>query len=317
MDARGGVSVPRGTISVMTGHDGVARRYDRAGEAVGPAVAADLPGALSGLLAAVVGLIVALSPELILLPGGAYVTVPAVRSPLAVAALAAVLVGVLAARRHPALATVVVVLPFATTAWTGWFVLGWWLGLVAVATVAAHRAPPHAVAPAAAAVAATAWFTQSDIVASVPLGSSAVGDGPDAAVSLGGMLGLLVVAVSTAGAVGVWSRRRADAPEAAAERAMVARALAAAAAHRVSLVAARAEMAPPYRYADGDAARRVALAALAVDARRALGDLRHALVVLRHAHGDAPAGAAHARGVASAGTVHDDSTRPVGGPTRS
>ncbi|GCD18997.1 hypothetical protein CTKZ_05590 [Cellulomonas algicola] len=246
------------------------------------------------MLAGVVGATLALSPELLLVPGGAYLTVPALRSPLLVVALVAVVVGVLVARRHPGWATVLVLMPFATTAWTGWFVLGWWAGLVAVAAVAAHRAPWRALPPAAAAVAVTSWFTVSDIVASVPLGSSAVGDdGRDGLVSLAVMLGLLVAAVGVATVGGMVERRRdpvddpADDPDAA-ERARRARELTDAAARRISLVAARAEMAPPYRYRDGGADRRAALAALAVDARRALGELRHALVVLDHADAERP-----------------------------
>src|SRR5690349_21577495 len=105
------------------------------------------------------------------------------------------------------------------------------------------------------------------------------------------MLGLLVAAVAVATVGGVVDRRRdpADRPADdldAAERARRARELTDAAARRISLVAARAEMAPPYRYRDGGADRRAALAALAVDARRALGELRHALVVLDHADTD-------------------------------
>lgn len=271
----------------MVHDDAVARRYDRAGGR-GHEVVTTRPGPLAAVLAGVVGVTLALSPELLLVPGGAYLTVPALRSPLLLVAIVAVVVGVLVARRHPGWATVLVLMPFATTVWTGWFVLGWWAGLVAVAAVAAHRTFWRAALPAAAAVAVTSWFTISDIVASVPLGSSAVGDGRDELVSVAAMLGLLVAALTVATVGGLVDRRRdpadvpADDPDAA-ERARLARELTDAAARRISLVAARAEMAPPYRYRDGGADRRAALAALAVDARRALGELRHALAVLDHA----------------------------------
>ncbi|QHT57228.1 hypothetical protein GXP71_14855 [Cellulomonas sp. H30R-01] len=277
----------------MTDDDAVSGRYDRAGGR-GRRTVTTRPGPLAAVLAGIVGATLALSPELLLVPGGAYLTVPALRSPLLLVAIVAVVVGVLVARRHPGWATLLVVMPFATTVWTGWFVLGWWAGLVAVAAVAAHRAPWRALLPAAAAVAVTSWFTVSDIVASVPLGSSAVGDaGRDGLVSFAAMLGLLVAAVAVATVGGMVDRRRdaADAPVDdldAAERARRARELTDAATRRISLVAARAEMAPPYRYRDGGADRRAALAALAVDARRALGELRHALVVLDHADAERP-----------------------------
>ncbi|MDC7121944.1 histidine kinase [Cellulomonas fimi] len=267
----------------MADDDAVSQRYDGAARR-GHDRVATRPGPLAGVLAGVVGVSLALSPELVLVPGGAYLTHPPLQSPLLLAAIAAVVVGVLVARRHPGWATVLVLMPFATTVWTGWFVLGWWAGLVAVAAVAAHRGPRRALLPAAAAVAVTAWFTVSDIIASVPLGSSAVGDGRDELVSIAAMLGLLLVAITIATVGGMVDRPRepdaAPDDDAAAERARLARELTDAAARRISLVAARAETAPPYRYRDGGADRRAALAALAVDARRALGELRHALVVL-------------------------------------
>lgn len=299
----------------MAHDDAVAPRYDRAGRR-GHERLTTRPGPLAGVLAGVVAVTLALSPELVLVPGGAYLSTPALRSPLLLVAIVAVAVGVLVARRHPGWATVLVLMPFATTVWTGWFVLGWWAGLVAVAAVAAYRALWRAAVPALGAVAVTAWFTVSDIVASVPLGSSAVGDGRDELVSLGAMLGLLLVAVAVATGGGIVARHRgvdeSRPPDGAAiERARLARELTDAATRRISLVAARAEMAPPYRYPDGGADRRAALAALAVDARRALGELRHALVVLDHADGAAPgpggtgvgpAGPHHARADRAAGT---------------
>lgn len=298
------MSVGHGTIGVMTGDDRVVRRYDTAGDRIG----VTRPGPLAGMLAGIVGVILALSPELVLVPGGAYLTTPALRSPLLLVAVVAVVVGVLGARRHPVWATVLVLMPFATTVWTGWFVLGWWAGLVAVAAVAAHRALWRAALPAAGAVAVAAWFALSGIVASVPLGSSAMRDWPDETATLGAMLGLLAAAVTVATVGGLVDRRREPddvrpADRAAAERARRARALTDAATRRISLVAARAEMAPPYRYRDGGADRQAELAVLAVDARRALGELQHALVVLRHADLD---GAAPDRGRRDA--------RPAPGP---
>lgn len=83
------------------------------------------------------------------------------------------------------------------------------------------------------------------------------------------------------------TERRALAVESvAAERARLARDLHDVVAHHVSLVAVRAESAP-YQYPGLDDRAREVLAAVAVDARQALGELRHVLAVLRRT-GDEP-----------------------------
>src|SRR5690349_3380317 len=94
---------------VMTDDDKVVQRYDRRGRR-GHEVITTRPGPLAGVLAGLVGATLALSPELLLVPGGAYLTVPALRSPLLLVAIAAVVVGVLVARRHPGWATLLVLM---------------------------------------------------------------------------------------------------------------------------------------------------------------------------------------------------------------
>ena len=207
---------------------------------------------------------------------------------------ACVVVGVALGRRWPVWATALTLLPFLVVPWYGAIVWGWWLGIVAVAVLAALDGIRRAVVPTAAALLVAAWYCGTAIPAYLPIGAvTAGGRGGYAR----GILTVYVVAVLTAVAVGYAvgsvrrsQRRVADAQvterhaleieSLAGERARLARDLHDVVAHHVSLVAVRAESAPFLHPDLNDDAREV-LAAIASDAREALTELRQVLVVLQ------------------------------------
>src|SRR3954454_22998565 len=59
------------------------------------------------------------------------------RLPVGLVAGALVVAGVVVGRRWPVRGTLLALLPFLATAITGWFAYGWWLGLLAIAMLAA------------------------------------------------------------------------------------------------------------------------------------------------------------------------------------
>ncbi|AEE47628.1 sensor histidine kinase [Cellulomonas fimi] len=257
---------------------------------------------LPAVLATLVGGYVLLSPRLVdvvMRPGEVqYATVWSllVALPATVVVVAAVLLGA----RHPVGGTILLAAPFVAVPSLGWFPYGWLLGFYAIAGLAARRRVRDAAAPALAVLAVATVFAAVDVLGSTPTGAMQAGaphgfDWP----SLVGHTVLLVAVVLVAAAAGAAVRSRALAAAAgdkerralavesvAAERARLARDLHDVVAHHVSLVAVRAESAP-YQYPDLDDRAREVLAAVAVDARQALGELRHVLAVLRRT-GDDP-----------------------------
>lgn len=205
-----------------------------------------------------------------------------------------VVVGVTLARRWPVWATVLTVLPFIQVPWNGGFVWGWWLGILAVAALAALDGVVRAVVPTAAALLVAAWYCGTEMPAYLPIGPVTSGTGADfewAALAMYAFWVLAVVGVAAAIGASQRSRRRqADAhlterhalqvESLAGERARLARDLHDVVAHHVSLVAVRAESAPFIHPDLNDDAREV-LAAIATDAREALTELRQVLVVLQ------------------------------------
>lgn len=222
--------------------------------------------------------------------------------------------GIAMARRHPWWATLLPLVPFLLLPWTGWFVWGWLAALVAVASVAALDGLRRAVPATVAAFGVALVYCASSVPALLPIGPVTSGrqttDGRSATSWLGldsrtGLtLGLYVLAIIAvvalswaAGSAGRARTSRVAALQAqeraltvqsvSAERARLARDLHDVVAHHVSLVAVRAESAP-FQHPDlGDDARAV-LAAIADDARAALGELRQVLTVLQRSEGAAP-----------------------------
>lgn len=271
------------------------------------AAAASVPSAVallrrtlpSVVLATLVGAFLLASPGLdhVVTGDGAWVsygTNPGTTSGYVLAATVVVVVGVLLGRAHPVWATVLVLLPFLGYAWLGWWAYGWWLGLVAVAVLAALDGPVRAVVPVVAAVAVALWFCAAPVVASVPIGATDSGSGSGFSayvfvvhvVALGAAVSLAAAAGSSARsrartrAAESQERRALEVESAAAERARLARDLHDVVAHHVSLVVVRAESAP-FQYPDLDEDAREVLAAVASDGRQALGELRQVLTVLR------------------------------------
>jgi signal transduction histidine kinase len=206
----------------------------------------------------------------------------------------AVVVGVVLARRWPGWATALALLPFLQMPWSDGFVWAWWLGILAVAALAALDRPRRAIAPTVAALAVVAWYCGTEKPAYLPIGPVTSGTGLDYewdAFAVYTLWVLGVVGVATAiGATGRSRRRQAGAKateqraleveSVAGERARLARDLHDVVAHHVSLVAVRAESAPFIHPDLNDDAREV-LAAIATDAREALTELRQVLVVLQ------------------------------------
>jgi signal transduction histidine kinase len=220
----------------------------------------------------------------------------------ALAGVAGVLVvaGVVVAAWRPVLATTMTVAPFAFLPWSGWFVVGWYLAVVAVALVAALRTWRAVLLPYAAALGLAAVYCGCDLVGYTPIGPVTSGTEPPFrwvtfAVYVVWVTGAVLVALAL-GARQRTRRREALAQQQeeralttdalARERARMARDLHDVVAHHVSLIAVRAESAP-YQYPDLDDDARAVLADVARDAREALGELREALNVLRRTDDDA------------------------------
>ncbi len=224
-----------------------------------------------------------------------------VRLPLAVADAAAV-GAVVVAYRRPLVATGLGLLPFAFVLAGGSFVWGWLLGLLGVVAVAAARRWLAALPAFAAAVVVAGVYCGGGHPAVLPIGLVTSGGGPGgygevtfalyvawfavayAVAALGGAVPRLRVRQRE---TAVQERHAFEVEHVASERARMARDLHDVVAHHVSLIAVRAESAP-YQHPDLDPAAREVLAAIATDARTAIGELRHALTVLRRTDEAAP-----------------------------
>ena len=208
-----------------------------------------------------------------------------------------VVAGVLAGRRRPGLGTVLCLVPFVTTLFTGIFVWGWWLGLLAVAFLAALDGARRAVVPFAATLGVAIAYCRTGVEAYLPIGPVTAGsEGTRGTVLM--VYILISTSVVTCGwlfgqARRTWARgieveaaeqHAYEVESLAGERARLARDLHDVVAHHVSLVAVRAESAPYVHPSLNDEARAV-LAAIAADAREALTELRQVLVVLQRTDG--------------------------------
>jgi len=225
-----------------------------------------------------------------------------------VGGLAAV-AGILLARRHPSWATLLTMSPFLLLPWTGWFVWAWFAALVSIASITALEGLRRALAPTVAAVGVALVYCGTTIAALLPIGPVTSGRQTPEGARPTSWLGLdsrvvpvfvaylvaILAVVGVSWAVGSMHRarsartaaeqseRRALVVEsAAAERARLARDLHDVVAHHVSLVAVRAESAP-FQHPTLNAEARTVLAAIAQDARAALGELRQVLAVLQRA----------------------------------
>lgn len=202
--------------------------------------------------------------------------------------------GVVLGRRFPGWATLMTLVPFLAVPWMGGFVWGWWLGVLAVAVLAALEGVDRAALPTLASVVVVIVYCGTEAPAFLPIGPVTSGTGPGyELVVLVMYLVAIVGVVGIAAAVGSAQRSRRREEDAlaveqhaltveslAAERARLARDLHDVVAHHVSLVAVRAESAPFVHPGLDDDARAV-LAAIALDAREALTELRQVLVVLQ------------------------------------
>lgn len=243
----------------------------------------------TALVAAVVGgFLVATPADLLTIGDLAHPVLPLL------AAGATSVAAVVVAHRHPLVATGVAALPFALVPWAGTFVWGWLLGLLGVMVVAAARRWQAALPAWAAAVVVAALYCTSEAAAVLPIGlvtswySAGYGT-TTLLLYVGAFAVVLAVAAVLGAAPRTWARQRAaevqerrafEVEHVASERARMARDLHDVVAHHVSLIAVRAESAP-YQHPDLDPAARDVLAAIAGDARAAIGELRHALTVLR------------------------------------
>jgi len=243
----------------------------------------------SVFLAVVVGAFLLLTPTNAMVDGYAESSWQ-FRLPVGLVAGGLVVAGVVVGRRWPVRGTLLALLPFLATAITGWFAYGWWLGLLAIAMLAALDGIGRALVPYAATLLVAAWYCRSTIVALLPIGEVTSGNLDGILVVYAVIVTLLVAGAWIFGlARRVWARGiEVDAVEQhaleveslAGERARLARDLHDVVAHHVSLVAVRAESAPYVHPSLNDEARAV-LAAIAADAREALTELRQVLVVLQ------------------------------------
>jgi signal transduction histidine kinase len=206
---------------------------------------------------------------------------------------------VVVARHRPATATLLAAWPFVTIPLMGTFVWGWWLALLMITCLVLQDSWRRAVVPLVATLVAAWIYALTGVPAALPIGPVNAGDYDGGRAIQAGLVytaavGLVVGVAAVVRAAGA-SRRRSQAAAAterhalavesvAAERARLARDLHDVVAHHVSLVAVRAESAP-YAQPRMDAATREVLAAIATDARSALGELRQVLAVLRRSDG--------------------------------
>jgi len=246
--------------------------------------------------ATVVGAFLLITPRVTdyqTLSGGAMWSTPGGTDGFTVVAGLCVLAGVVVGRQWPLWGTALTFLPFVQVPWGDGFVWGWWLGILAVAVLAALDGLARAVVPTLTALLVVVWYCGSDVPALLPIGPVTSGSGTgyqwDALVIYAFWV---VTAVGIAAASGSARRSRLRAAGArateqhalaveslAGERARLARDLHDVVAHHVSLVAVRAESAPFVHPALDEQARTI-FAAIAADAREALGELRQVLVVL-------------------------------------
>ncbi|MBT0993868.1 hypothetical protein KIN34_06155 [Cellulomonas sp. DKR-3] len=256
---------------------------------VGLGFAAVLAGLVAALLLATPVPVAAIEVDGYLTPD-----VGVLRPFLALVVGVVVVGAVLLAARAPVLATLVALAPFVLLPWSGAFLWGWLAALVAVTLVAALRGWRHAVVPWCVTVGVVAVYCGTEAVAYLPIGAVTSGTGQEFEGVVFALYVLWITGLTVAaGAVG--ARRDARALEQRArgreeralvtdtlarERARMARDLHDVVAHHVSLIAVRAESAP-FQHPDLDDDARAVLAAVAADARSALGELREALAVLQ------------------------------------
>ncbi|WP_456825641.1 sensor histidine kinase [Cellulomonas sp. P5_E12] len=226
--------------------------------------------------------------------GGTSWSTPGGADQFTVVAGLSVVVGVALGRRWPVWGTALTFLPFLQVPWNGGFAWGWWLGILAVAALAALDGLRRAIVPTTAALLVAVWYCGTETPAYLPIGPVTSGSGSTYEwVTLAIYTFWLLAVVGVAAAFGTAQRsRRREAGAAvteqhalqieslAGERARLARDLHDVVAHHVSLVAVRAESAPYLHPGLNDDAREV-LAAIALDAREALTELRQVLVVLQ------------------------------------
>ncbi|WP_194174370.1 sensor histidine kinase [Luteimicrobium xylanilyticum] len=271
-----------------------------------------------GLLALAVGELVVLTPLIPVVGTPVGYALSGLRGPAAwilgdrrggfyaLSALASIvaIAGVVVARRFPALATVLVILPFLTIPMTDSFQRAWLVACLAVAVVISYDAPRKALPAVAVTVVVSVVFATLNVYELVPSHPSATIAGynwGDRFATLGTYLGVVVVAVGASSLLGFArrTRTRSDAAtelmqrateveSAAAERARLARDLHDVVAHHISLVVARADGAP-FQYPGIDDDARTVLKAIGEDARGALGELRQVLAVLRRSEDADPA----------------------------
>lgn len=230
--------------------------------------------------------------------GGTLITPPGtwMLSVVLLVAGVSVSAGVLVARRHVLLATVLTLLPFVVVPWWQAFAWGWLLGTIAVAVLAAAISWRRAVVPYAASLLIVAVYCGTELPAVLPIGFVTAGQTQGTRlVALALYVVAITAVVATSASIAAQVRARQDQLAAreqerhalrvelvAGERAQVARDLHDVVAHHVSLIAVRAESAP-YQHPGLDDAAKVVLAEIADDARQALGELRQVLVVLQRA----------------------------------
>ncbi|WP_265522833.1 sensor histidine kinase [Oerskovia flava] len=256
--------------------------------------------ALPIFLAAIVGVFLLITP-IWLVGSGLWGPQPAMLEglPLVMIANLSVVAGVVISRRWPGWAVAVAAWPFVSIVLLGVFVWGWWLGMLAIAVVAALDGWRRAILPTSVALLVAAAYCWIAIPALLPIGivfAVSPGGGGDPALSFALYAVATVAVVALSAAIGLTSRSRRRSRQAeetahralevqtlAAERARVARDLHDVVAHHISLVAVRAESAP-YLHPVGEGAKPV-LAEIAQDARGALDELRQVLTVLQRTDG--------------------------------
>jgi signal transduction histidine kinase len=248
--------------------------------------------------AAVVGAFLLLTPQVVAYetqPGGVIATLPVGADRFTAVAGLCVVAGVVVGRRWPLWGTALTFLPFLQVPWNHGFVWGWWLGILAVAVLAALDGLARAVVPTVVALLVVVWYCGSSVAATLPIGPVTAGSPGGSGyqwVVLAIYAFWVVASVGIAAAAGSARRSRIRTADArateqhalaveslAGERARLARDLHDVVAHHVSLVAVRAESAP-FVHPGLDEHARTLFAAIATDAREALAELRQVLVVL-------------------------------------